>query len=139
MKRFVYLEHTADYMVEVVAKNKELLFINTGYAISNIMYNLEKVILREVRVFEFKGENFYEMFKNFVATLILTVCKDYFLYRKVSVNLKRKKYEGTAKIVGEPIDKSKHELFKEIKALTEHSFKLEKKGRIRRAVFVVDV
>ncbi len=139
MKRFEFLEHTADYRIKVEARSRELLFINTGYSIASIMYNIEKVNPVKVKVLKMEGETLEEMFKNFVSNLILTVCKDYFLYSKVNVALKQNGRAGTAKLAGEPLDKKKHEVYKEIKALTEHGFSLEKKGRIWKVIFVVDV
>ncbi|MFN7181169.1 MAG: archease [Planctomycetota bacterium] len=126
-------------MVEVRGRSKELLFINTAYAVAGIMYNIEKVTSQVKRILRFNGDGLEDMFKSFVRNLILVVCKDHFLYKKINVSLKKSANEVVVKLWGEPIDKNKHELFKEIKALTEHQFSLDKKGRIRYAKFVVDV
>ncbi len=137
--RYRLLEHTADYMVEVTGRSKEMLFINTAYALADIMYNIQKVEIKMIKILQFCGANFNEMFKDFVSQIIRLVCSDCFLYSKVSVNIKGNSFSGYCKVKGELVDRKKHELKKEIKALTEHQLRLEKIGRIRKAVFVLDI
>lgn len=138
-RRYRLLEHTADCMIEVSARSKEMLFINTAYALADIMYNIRKVCVKTTKVLKFHGINYKEMFKDFVSQIIRLVCSDYFLYNKISVNINEVDFSGSCRVKGEFIDKGKHELRKEIKALTEHKFKLEKVGRMRKTVFILDV
>lgn len=137
--RYRLLEHTADCMMEITARSKIMLFVNTAYALASIMYNIKKVEMKMTKILIFSGTNFNEMFKDFVSQIIRLVCSNCFLYRKVSVNIHRNSFTGSCKVKGELVDKGKHELRKEIKALTEHKLSLEKIGRISRAVFVLDI
>lgn len=137
--RYRLLNHTADYMLEVTAKSKEMLFVNVSYALADIMYDVEKVQIKTTKILDFSGDNIEEMLKNFISRIIRLVCGDYFLYRKISVNLSKIGYKGYCRVKGEEIDRSRHVLKKEIKALTEHNFRLEKVGRERKVIFVVDV
>lgn len=138
-KPYRFLEHTADYMLEVTGTSKEKLFINIAYALADLMYDIKTVQAKNTQIFSFKGDNIEEMIKNFISCIIRLVCGSYFLFNKVSINIKNSKMEGECKAKGEPIDKSRHQLRKEVKAITEHNFKVEKIGRIRKVIFVVDV
>jgi SHS2 domain-containing protein len=133
------MEHTADYMVEVIGTSIEKLLINTAYSIAELAYNPATVAQKECRQLEVVEENFEEAYKEWIRKLIITICSQHFLYKRVSVNFSSKSNRIRANLYGELLNKSKHQVKKEIKALTEHQFKIEKTFKTRKATFVLDV
>ena len=63
-----------------------------------------------------------------------------FLFKKSEVNIdeKGKKYSLKAQLSGEPINRKKHELRNDIKAITLHMFKIEKTKTGFKDLVVVD-
>ena len=143
MKKYKVLEDVAiaDIAFEAYGKNLDELFENTALAIFEETADLNKVENKEKKSIKLNADNVEDLLYDFLSEILFLKDKDSFLFKKskVKVEEKDKKFSLKAELVGEPIDREKHELRNDIKAITLHMFKVEKTKDGYKAVVVVDV
>jgi SHS2 domain-containing protein len=139
MKKYKVLENVAiaDIAFETYGKDLNELFENTALAIFEETTNLNKVEEKKKKEIKLKAENIEDLLFDFLSEILFLKDKDSFLFKTSKVNIK--KFSLTAELKGEPINREKHELRNDIKAITLHMFKLEKTKEGFKATIVVDV
>ena len=143
MKKYKILEDIAiaDIAIEAYGKNLNELFENTALAIFEESADLKKVDNKENKIIKIKANNVEDLLFDFLSEILFLKDKDSFLFKKsnVKINEKNEKYYLNAELFGEPIDREKHELRNDIKAITLHMFKIEKTKSGYKDLVVVDV
>jgi len=139
MKKFKVLEDVAiaDIAFEIYGKNLNELFENAALAIFEETADLDKVEEKEKKSVKLSATNIEDLLYDFLSEILFLKDKDSFLFKKS--NVKIEKHSLKAELSGEPIDRKKHELRNDIKAITLHMFKVEKTKDGYKAVVVVDV
>lgn len=128
MKNYELLEHTADLGIRVWGTDLKGLFINSASAMYELIADIR--VVRPTISFDVKAEaqDKDELLKNWLSELLYYFHVKNILFSKFMIkDLTEKNIISIAK--GEEIDKKRHTLKHEIKAVTYHNLKIEKKGR----------
>ncbi|MBU2099975.1 archease [Candidatus Micrarchaeota archaeon] len=155
--QFEYLEHTADLKFRSFGKTREKLIENSGKALCNAVIDLKEIEKKGEEIIELKAENFEELLFEFLKEVLYDIDANENIFSEFKVlelkeekkrnkkelkekeTIKEKKVnEKTKKEIefklkiscfGEKINLEKHEIKTEIKAITKHGFKVEKKEK----------
>jgi len=135
-KPYELIDHPADIGIKVRGANEMELFANAGFALFDIMADLNTVRERKKVEVQAEGWDREELFLNWLRELL-----DYFHLKRLLL----KKFEiaeaseiGVRGVAyGEPVDFSRHIMRKEIKGATYHQLKVEKSpdGWIAQVIF----
>ena len=143
MKKLKILEEIAiaDIAIEAYGKNLDELFENTALAIFEETADLKNVEEKEKKLIKLNADNTEDLLYDFLSEILFLKDKDSFLFKKSKIKIEEKdsKCSLTAELAGEPIDRNKHELRNDIKAITLHMFKIEKTKEGFKDLVVVDV
>lgn len=143
MKKYKVLEDVAiaDIAFESQGKNLNKLFENSAFAIFEESADLDKVKVKDKYTVKLTAKNIEDLLYDFLSEILFLKDTHSFLFKKSKVKIEKKvnNYNLKAQLSGEPIDRKKHELRNDIKAITLHMFKIEKTKDGYKAVFVVDV
>ncbi|MBN2880453.1 archease [Candidatus Woesearchaeota archaeon] len=140
MDGYKYLEHTADAKFEAFGQTYEELFENCAYAVENLVVDTSKVeptVLKKINV---ASNDVNSLLYDFLEEIIFLIDAELFLVSKVSI-VEMDLEENTlfAKVFGEEIDSSKHELKNNLKAVTYNEMKVEKTDSGYKATVVIDL
>jgi SHS2 domain-containing protein len=138
MKKFEYIDHTADMGVVAWGKDLKEVFANAALAVFNFMVDLKDVSPeKEVKV-EVEAEDLETLLIEWINELLYHFeSKEMAFSKFVIEEISERKL--VAKALGEKIDLKKHSLKEYIKACTYHLLKVEKSGDGWRAQFICDV
>jgi len=139
--KFKVLEDVAiaDIAFEAYGKNLNELFENSALAIFEETTDLEKVEEKEKKSIKIEADNIENLLFDFLSEILYIKDTDSFLFKTSKVKIDEKKHSLKAELTGEPIDREKHELRNDIKAITLHMFKIEKTKQGYKSLVVVDV
>ena len=125
MKRYELLPHTGDIAILVRGKTLEDVFINSAYALFDIMIEVERVSEKETVSLTVEGDSLDVLLRNFLGELLYLFSAKGKAFCRFDVKL-----EGETKIkavvFGEDFDLHKHILKTEIKAVTYHQLYVKK-------------
>lgn len=140
---FALLPHTADLGVRVVAKSLPELFVEAGLSVVALMVEeRDKILKKEERSLELRDDTLEWLFHDFLTGILLLIQEERFLPGELSVERIEKEEGGwvlVSKIRGEPLDPSRHRLFRDIKAITYHRFSLRELPGNWELVYYVDI
>lgn len=143
MKKYKVLEDVAiaDIAFEAYGKDLNELFENSAFAIFEESAGLDNIEEKEKKEIKLESEKVEDLFYDFLSEILFLKDTHSILFKKsiVKINEKNKKYYLNSELFGEKIDREKHELKNDIKAITLHMFKVEKTDEGYKALFVVDV
>ncbi len=140
--KYRFLEHTADVMFEAYGKTLENLFTNCAEATESIMVNLGSLEEKEEHTTVIESDNIEGLLYDFLSELIFLKDTDGLLFKKFEIVIqhKNKKYELIAHCKGDLIDREKHELLDDAKAITKHMFEIKQgKNKMWGARIIVDI
>jgi SHS2 domain-containing protein len=131
-------DHTADLGLRVRAGDLETLFAEAAAAMfSTIVHDLETVrpqLCREVRLAPDDRE--YLLF-DWLKSLLFLFDAEHLLFGRFQVRLSDEGLVGSA--WGEPLDRDRHELEHEVKAITYHALRVEQTESGWLAEVIVDI
>jgi len=139
-----YLEDIAiaDAAFEAWGETLEQTFISASDAMINIMVgSLEAIRPRQYRHFRIRDTQPDMLLFQLLQELIYYKDAEQLLLRVQSIRIERQK-EGWAAFVeaaGEPIDRGRHDLIVDVKAVTLHRFSVRQTDEGWRATVIVDV
>lgn len=138
MKKYKILDHTADIGIEVWGKTKKELFENAVEAMFDLIGDLTGINNVNEKVVTIKGADTEDLLVNFLREAL------YLFNGKRWIVKKCKLLELTAKLVvaqlqGESYNSKKHQLKKEIKAVTYHGLSVKKTAQGWKAKVIFDV
>jgi SHS2 domain-containing protein len=135
---FETFEHTADLGLRIMAPNAESLFAEAARGLfSIIVSDLDAVRLARAYPFELQGEATDLLLFDWLSELLYVYETRHLLLAKFEVTLTDGSLRATA--WGEPVDRSRHTLDHEVKAITYHGLKLEHCGEQWMAEVIVDI
>lgn len=116
--RYKFLEHTADIGLKVWGKNREELFANAAYGLTEILIE-GKVEEKEKVIISLKADTIDELFHDWLSEInYFFLCKE-IIFHNINVQVS---YENDLKAVcyGEKYNPKIHSCITEIKAITYH-------------------
>ncbi len=145
---FRFLEHTADAYVEASGYSIEEAFSNAAKALFEVMLNSDRVECKMKKLIVDNGIDLYNALYRWLEDLLIiyNVEKLAFSIFKISFNrpintqedlLKEVEFLGEA--CGEPVDREKHEVKNEVKAVTYSLMEILKKNECWVVRFVLDL
>ncbi len=130
----------ADVCFETEGKDINELFENAAFATEDIMVDVKTVKPKAERTITLNQENLEDLLYDFLSELIFLKDAEGLVFASFSAKIeKNKTYCLTAVLKGEPIDRKMHALRADVKAVTLHMFKIEKKNDAWRCRVVLDV
>ena len=143
MKHFIYLDDVAiaDIAFDAFGKTLEELFEHCAEAIFTMMVNLKTVEPNVERAIHLRADSLENLLYDFLSELVYLKDTELLLFKTVKVTLGKdgKEHTLSAELKGETIDRIKHELGNDVKAITMHMFSITKEKTSYKARVVVDI
>ena len=131
-------DHTADVGLRIRAPDRSSLFAEAARALfSLVVVNLDAVQAVEERHYELAGEQDEYLLFDWLSELLYTFETEHLLLSEFQVELSPEGLRATCR--GERVDRSRHELDHEVKAITYHGLKVERSGEGWLAEVIVDI
>jgi SHS2 domain-containing protein len=129
----------ADIAFEAESDSVNGLFESSALALSDVMVDPESLQLRTTRKVRVSSEDLDTLLYDFLTDIIIVKDVDSLLFREfeVVVAADQKSLEATMK--GELIDRERHLLRNDVKAVTMHMFGIKREGKHLKAIVVLDI
>jgi SHS2 domain-containing protein len=149
MNKYKILDHTADIGIEALGKTKKELFGNTVEAMFDLMVDKEpdrksnlkvtrEMTALEEKVVNIKGADTEDLLVNFLREALYLFNGKRWLVKKCKL-LELTARHVVAQLQGESYNSQKHQLKKEIKAVTYHGLSVKKTAQGWKAKVIFDV
>ncbi|HET6489476.1 MAG TPA: archease [Syntrophales bacterium] len=138
VKPYHTFDHTADLGLVIIGPSEASLFANAALAVFDIITDLARVETRETRRVSVEGDGREDLLVNFLREVLYLYNGERWLLKELRVlRISEKGLEAEAR--GEPFDVQKHEICKEIKAVTYHQAQVRQTpaGWTARVIFDV--
>ena len=135
-KCYKTFNHTADLGIEVYAKDQKQLFVNAGFSLFDLITDMHKVEAKTSLPLSVEGMNLEDLMVSWLSELLYFHQVEGYLFRHFAIHDMSEK-AIKANVKGEKFDPYRHELIREIKAVTYHQIKVacENGTWISRIVF----
>jgi SHS2 domain-containing protein len=131
-------EHTADLGLRVRAPDLRTLFVEAAECLyTAIVENLDEVRPTQAVEFTIVGTEREYLLFDWLRELLMHSEEQHFLFSKFDVQLSETGLKASA--WGEPMDRDRHDLSREVKAITYHELKVEPDGDGWLAEVIVDI
>jgi SHS2 domain-containing protein len=129
----------ADIAFEAEADSVNGLFESSALAVTDIMVDPETLHSDTIRNVRISSEDLDRLLYDFLTEIIIVKDVDSLLFREIEVEVApdQKSLEATMK--GEPIDRDRHMLRNDVKAVTMHMFGVRQEGVRWKATVVLDI
>lgn len=135
---FETFEHTADVGLRVRAADLNELFADAAKALfSLIVANLDAVQPVHQTRLQIAGDRYDDLLFDWLSELLYQFDANHLLLAEFDVQVDEHGLNATAR--GEPVDRDRHELDMEVKAITYHGLKVERQGSQWVAEVIVDI
>ena len=123
--KYEVLDHTADLGLAIYGRDLKGLFKNAAFAMFDQIAELERVEERDTFEVTQDAPNVEELLVAWLRELLFQFSAREFLFKDFSIeDISSTHIKGIAR--GERIDRARHELKKEIKAVTYHELKVQR-------------
>ena len=129
----------ADVAFEASATTPQGLFEDSAKALTEVMVDMKTVAPRLKRELELSSETPDTLLYDFLTQLIILKDVDSHLFKEFRVSLGAKQTSMKCTLSGEPIDRKKHALRNDVKAVTMHMFGIRRGGKNWVATVVLDI
>ena len=135
---FETFEHTADLGLRVRAADLDTLLAEAGRALFAVLVDdLDAVAPRERQEIAISGDDRAFLLFDWLNELLFRFDTEHLLFGRFEVHVHDGGLEGTA--WGEPLDRSRHALDHEVKAITYHGLRVEQTDSGWLAEVIVDI
>lgn len=124
MKPFEILDHTADIGLVAWGRSLEELFAHAALGMFSLIGALEKVDGGFETSVAVEGSDYEDLLVTWLNELLYLFEAEEVLLARFDI-LELGQYYLKAKVAGEPVDFSKHEIFRVVKACTYHEVRVE--------------
>jgi len=139
MKRFEYLEHTADAEFIAYGQTVDEAFENAALAMAGLMADPATVAASVEKGVELEGEALDALLYDWLSELLYISEVGRLVFSRFSVHVTGDGvYHLKAKVWGESIERHP-DVFLHIKAVTYHGLRFEKRNNIYEAQVVLDI
>jgi SHS2 domain-containing protein len=138
MKHFEILDHTADTGLTIYGEDLKALFAHAGEGFFHIITDLRKVKPRVEKRVELRGESLDRLMVGWLGELLYLHDVDHLLFRKFDIeSVGEEGLRAVAK--GEHFQEGVHVIKTEVKAVTYHQIRVEKRNGGWRARVIFDL
>jgi SHS2 domain-containing protein len=131
-------DHTADLGLRIRAADLDTLFVDAAEALfSVIVEDLASVRPERVLDIQVTGDDREYLLYDWLKTLLYHFDAEHLLFSRFEVQVMAAGLQGKA--WGEPLDRSRHELSHEVKAITYHGLKVEQSTDGWLAEVIIDI
>lgn len=135
---FEVFEHTADLGIRVTASSEDELFAEAARALfSVIVANPDSVQPVVEKAVEVAGDQRDYLLFDWLTELLYLFESQQLLLAEFTVRLEAHGLRGIAR--GEPLDRERHQLDHEVKAVTYHRLRVQSTALGWQAEFIVDI
>ena len=137
MKRYEFLEHTADAKFIAYGKDLEEAFENAAIAVVKLMTSdtIKPKIKKEIKV---KGKDMKQLLHDFLEELLFLLGSENFIFGKADkMKIDKDKLTLEAVVLGDDI--KNYKTFEEVKGITYNSMEIRKEKNKYALQLVVDV
>ena len=129
----------ADVAFEAESDSVNGLFEACGLAIADIMVDPSTLGTATRRRLSLESQDLDRLLYDFMTELIVMKDVDSLLFGKFDVKVSPQRTSLTAVLSGEPIDRKRHRLRNDVKAVTMHLFGVKHQGRSWKTTVVLDI
>lgn len=138
MKKFEFIDHTADIGFVVYGEDLKRLFENAGEAFFTVITDLEKVKRKTERRIEIGGESLERLMVDWLNELLYLHEVENLLFSQFEVESVGE--EGLkARVKGEAFEEERHPIKTEVKAVTFHQIQVKQEDNLWRAQVILDL
>jgi SHS2 domain-containing protein len=137
-KKFSLIDHTADIGLKVYGVDEKELFVNAASGMFNLITALKKITPTISFTLSLKANSKEDLLVEWLRELLYYYNVKEMLFSSFIIE----EFSPTAlkaKVKGEKIDLAKHSIRTEIKAVTFHQLKIEKKKNYWQTQIIFDV
>ena len=124
MERYVLIDHTADMMVRAFGSTLEECFGNAAYALFDQTVDLSNIGTSESVDIRVTGIDDEDRLFSFLSEMLFIEDADNLILREFDVRFEGDDVVCTAR--GERLDRSKHRVRSEVKAVTYHMMQIDR-------------
>jgi protein archease len=129
----------ADIAFEAESDTVNGLFESCVMALTDIMVDPKTLRTRVTKEISLKSDDLDRLLYDFLTELIVIKDVESLLFSEVHVEVDASETELAAGLKGEPIDRVRHVLRNDVKAVTMHMFGIRKEGQKWKATVVLDI
>lgn len=124
MERYILVDHTADMMVRAFGETLEECYANAGYALFDQTVDLSGIGTSEETEFRVSGIDDEDRLYSLLSELLFIEDCDNLILKEIEVE-----FDGDDVVCrdrGETLDRSRHRIRSEIKAVTYHMMEVDR-------------
>lgn len=129
----------ADIAFEAESDTLNGLFESCAMALTDIMVDPKTLRANGTKEISLKSDDPDRLLYDFLTELIVIKDVDSLLFLEIDVDVKSSGTELSAVLTGEPIDRVRHTLRNDVKAVTMHMFGIRNEGQKWKATVVLDI
>ena len=137
--RFIPDIALADVAYEASSSTLKGLFEACALGLTDVMVDPKSVRAKEKRTLRVSSEDTDRLLYDFLTELIIVKDVDSMLFRSFRVSLRKDSRSLVCVAAGEKIDRERHALRNDAKAVTMHMFGIRHEGRTWKATIVLDI
>jgi SHS2 domain-containing protein len=140
-RKYEYIDDVApsDCAFRAFGESLEELFANTALAVTNCMVDIDSVAARDKREIELRAKSASDLLYDWLEEIVYIKDAELLFLKEFDIELSEDATKLKATARGEKINREKHRIFIDVKAVTMHRFSLEKKGDRWEANVVLDL
>lgn len=128
MKKYTYLEHTADVKFQAFGNNLEEAFSNAALAFTNVVVEVDEVQEIKQKKIEIESENKKSLLYDFLEKLLILMETEHFVLAKVvSLKIQKEKALKLTAVISGDIGLEKYDFERQVKAITYNDMFIEEK------------
>lgn len=139
MADYRMLPHTADVMIMVEGASIDDLFKRAGESLASIVLDRRRIRKRSKEQVVLTGLGPEELLFHFLRWIHFLIFVENFPVRSAEGKIDTAGNTFRAVAWGEPYEEARHIFKTEVKAVTYHNLRIERKGKGYRATFILDV
>ncbi|NIS75459.1 MAG: hypothetical protein GTO08_09305 [Deltaproteobacteria bacterium] len=139
MADYRMLPHTADIMIMVEGASLDDLFKRAGESLASIVLDRRRIRKRSKQQAVLKGSGPEELLFHFLRWIHFLIFAENFLVRRAEGKIDTAGNTFRAVAWGESFEEGRHIFKTEVKAVTYHNLRIERRGEGYRAIFIIDV
>jgi SHS2 domain-containing protein len=129
----------ADIAFEAESDSVNGLFESSALAVSDVMVDPETLRSDTTRKVRISSEDLDRLLYDFLTEIIVVKDVDSLLFREIEVKVAADQKSLEATMKGEPINRRRHLLRNDVKAVTMHMFGVRREGGHWTATVVLDI
>jgi SHS2 domain-containing protein len=137
-KKYRTISRSSDLAVKVFGASQADLFANSGFALFDLLTQIDKVGVSEHLTLEVEGVDRDDLMVNWVRELLYLYQGSGYLLKEFAVKEVKDNYIR-GEVSGEKFDPDRHEIQREIRAVSAHQSRMEKTGNQWTAQVVLEL